>query len=105
VIVGPRRIGKGYSATSDWSRGIAIRPYESDPPRAKVGIDPIAAAVHDDVMMEPAKSGEILRIGRAAFGPGNDVVRLEPVSAGAAVGGASAVAVQHEPAQLVWYDP
>ena len=38
-------------------------------------------AVDDDVVVEPADGGEVLRIGTATVGPAGDVVDLEPIPA------------------------
>jgi hypothetical protein len=53
-----------------------------------VGVDGEALAVDDDVVVEPARRGEVLRVGVAAVGPAGDVVDLEPIPAGTARNGA-----------------
>jgi hypothetical protein len=59
----------------------------------------------DHVMMEPTKRCQVIGIGWPAPGPGDDVMRLEAVSAGAPVSGASTVAMQDETAKPVRDDP
>jgi hypothetical protein len=62
--------------------------------------------VDDDVVVVPAKGGEVVCVGGAALAPGGDVVGLEAVAAGAAVGGADpAVAVQDVAAESWAHDP
>jgi hypothetical protein len=51
-------------------------------------VDLEASFVHDHLMAVPAEEDEIVLIGSAPFRPGDDVVSLEPVSAGASVCGA-----------------
>jgi hypothetical protein len=55
-----------------------------------VGVDFVAFAVDDDVVVVPAEGGEVVGVGGAALAPGDDVVRFEAVAAGTAVGGADA---------------
>ena len=53
----------------------------------------------DDVMMKPTECYEVVGVGWSALGPGDDVVGLEPIAAGAAVGGAAAIPKQDNPPQ------
>jgi hypothetical protein len=46
--------------------------------------------VNDDVMMEPAKGKQVLRVGGPAFAPRQYVVDFHPVTAVASVNGAAA---------------
>ena len=50
--------------------------------------------VDDYVVVKPTECGEVVGIGGSALGPGDGVVGLEPIAAGAAVGCASAVSVE-----------
>ena len=63
-------------------------------------------AVDDDVVVEPADGGEVLRIGTATVGPAGDVVDLEPVAARTARNRARrTVTLKDVPAQAGWDHP
>jgi hypothetical protein len=65
----------------------------------------ISHLVDDHMVMKPAEGDQVVGIGSAALRPGNFVVWLEPVPAGAAVCCASAVAVEDGSAEFGWDDP
>ena len=50
--------------------------------------------MYDYMMVKPAECYEVVRVGWSALGPGDDVVGLEPVAAGAAVGCTSSIPVE-----------
>jgi hypothetical protein len=54
-------------------------------------VDLESALVDNHVMVKPTEEDEVGLVGSATFGPGEDVVRLEPMSAGAAIGGADSL--------------
>jgi hypothetical protein len=61
-----------------------------------VGLE--ASLVDDDLVVEPAEGDQVLGIGGSALAPGDDVVDLEPVGVGTAVGSAGVpVAVEDGP--------
>ena len=64
-----------------------------------VAVEVVAVLVDDDVVVVPAEGDQIVGVGLSVLAPGGDVVDLEPVSAGTAVGGAPVVvAVDDGPA-------
>jgi hypothetical protein len=78
---------------------------ETDPTWSADRIDPIAPSVNHHVMVEPAESGQIVRVGWPAFGPRPFVMGLESVSAGAPFGGATAIPVENESLEPPGDDP
>ena len=56
--------------------------------------------MYHDVMVKPAECGEVVGIGGATISPGDDVVGLEPIAAGAAVGGAATIPIKDGSAQF-----
>jgi hypothetical protein len=65
----------------------------------RVLIDLEASFVDDDLMVEPAEEDQVVLVGAPALTPGDHMVGLESVSAGAAVGGAGPrILVQQRPA-------
>ena len=70
-----------------------------------IGNDLIAHLVDHDVVVEPTECREVLGIRPAALRPGDLVVWLEPVAAGAAVCCASAIPVEDSSAEFGWDDP
>lgn len=67
-----------------------------------VGVDLVAVAVDDHVVVVPAEGGEVVGVVGAALVPGDDVVGFESVAAGASGDGAGAVALGHESADVGW---
>ena len=57
------------------------------------------------MVVKPTEGGEVVGVGCSALGPGDTVVGLEPVAAGAAVCCASSVAVEDGSAEFGWDDP
>lgn len=55
------------------------------------GVDLEASFVDDDLMVVPAEEDQVVLVGRPSLTPGDLVVGLEAVPAGAAVGGAYAL--------------
>jgi hypothetical protein len=61
-----------------------------------VGLE--ASLVDDNLVVVPAKGDQILRVGGSVFAPWDEMVDLETVGAGTAVGGAAVpVAVEDGP--------
>ena len=67
------------------------------------GVDRKASSMDHDMVVEPAQGGEVLCVGCSAVGPGHDVMRLEPVPADTALGGANtAVTGEDETSESGW---
>jgi hypothetical protein len=76
---------------------------ESAPAWCGVGVDGVAVAVDDDVVVEPAQEGEVVGVVRSAVDSSSDVVGLEAVAAGATVGSSHAgVPLMNQPAYPRW---
>ena len=71
----------------------------------RVGVDLVSEAVDDDVVVEPAQGGEVVRVMITAGGSGPDVVDLEAVPGVATGNSAAPVAVFDETAHLRGYRP
>ncbi len=57
------------------------------------------------MVMKPTEGYKIVRVGWAALGPGDLVVGLKPIAAGAAVGRASTVPIEDGSAEFGWNHP
>lgn len=82
-------VGKGPPLARSVGSSVAIRTVESDPSVAGVSVDVESSLVDHYLMVEPAKSDQIVRVGGPALRPGGDVVDFESVSAVTSVCGAS----------------
>ena len=72
----------------------------------RVGVDGESLAVDDNMVVEPADGGEVLRISTATIGPSFDVVDLGPVAARTARDGARCtVTSEDESSQAGWDHP
>ena len=65
-----------------------LRLSESDPSVVGVLIDLEALFMDDYMVVVPAQEDQVVLVGGPSLGPGDHMVGLETVSAGAAVGGA-----------------